>query len=202
MSPRAERIAQQGEQTRAAALDAAVELFGENGYRGTSLNQIAQLAGVVQSALHHHFGSKERLLRAALDAHYPASAHRPDMAAVASGRTEFVDEVLNSARHNVNNRRLVRFFSVMMGESLTADHPAHAFFVERYDRVREGFTEAIATAKGITDQTERARISLLVSTLLATSDGLQVQWVRDASVDLVGGIGVVAEMVRSQLRAL
>ncbi|MFJ8931531.1 TetR/AcrR family transcriptional regulator [Streptomyces sp. NPDC102364] len=202
MSPRALRIAQQGEETRAAAMDAAVELFGENGYHATSLKQIAQRAGVVQSALHHHFGSKPQLLLAVLEAHYPPFAHRPDMEAVAAGRSEFVDEVLAATRHNVEDRRLVRFFSVMTGESLTVDHPAHDFFVERYHSVRAGFVDAIATAKRVTDEADRARIALLVATLFAASDGLQMQWVRDPSVDLVGGVELTASWVQQQLNSL
>lgn len=202
MSPRALRIAQQGEETRAAAMNAAVELFGENGYHQTSLKQIAQRAGVVQSALHHHFGGKQQLLLAVLEAHYPPFAHRPDMEAVAEGRSEFVDEVLAATRRNAEDRRLVQFFSVMTGESLTGDHPAHEFFVERYSAVRAGFAEAIATAKGVTDQAGRSRIALLVTTLFAASDGLQMQWLRDPTVDLLGGVELTASWVQEQLNSL
>ncbi|QZQ53855.1 TetR/AcrR family transcriptional regulator [Curtobacterium sp. TC1] len=201
MSPRAESIAQQGELTRAAALDAAVELFGANGYRGTSLNQIARAAGVVQSALHHHFGSKEGLLAAALEAHYPTGQHRPDMAAIAAGETDFVDEMLRAVRHNVDDPVLVRFFSVMTGESLTEDHPAHAFFEERYRRVRHGFTEAILRARGVAGPSARGRIDRAVTVLVGTSDGLQMQWLRDPSVDLVGGVELVADLVRAEIAA-
>lgn len=49
-------------------LDAAVLLFGERGFRGTTLKDIATEAGVSQALIVHHYGSKERL-RAACDDH-------------------------------------------------------------------------------------------------------------------------------------
>lgn len=44
-----------------AILDAAVELFSENGYDGVSMRQIAEAAGVSKSNIYHHFASKDAL---------------------------------------------------------------------------------------------------------------------------------------------
>ncbi|MGW9111725.1 TetR/AcrR family transcriptional regulator [Microbacterium sp. NPDC055683] len=193
-------MAQRGEQTREAAVDAATVLFGEQGYRGTSLQQIAARAGVVQSALHHHFGSKEALLMAALDAHYRAvDGVRGDIDGAAAGRVDFVELMVDAVRENLDAPELVRFFSVAMGESLTAGHPAYDYFAKRYDRLRRGFTQAIMHAKGLDDDASRDAIETLVATLLAASDGLQMQWIRDPRVDLVGGFALIAEMVRGRL---
>ncbi|MGV2052395.1 TetR family transcriptional regulator [Agrobacterium sp. 22-209-1] len=200
--PRAQKHAEKGERTRLAILKSAVELFGEKGYRATSISQIAKRAGVVQSALHHHFGAKEMVLEEALKLHYPSSVSRPDMMSVAAGKTEFVDELMAAARRNIRDPELVRFFSVMTGESLTPEHPAHGFFVNRYDVAREGFTDAIAQAKGVRGEAGRAEISLLVSTLFAASDGLQMQWLRNPQVDFLGGLERVAAMVRDGLNSL
>ncbi|MEV0680900.1 helix-turn-helix domain-containing protein [Actinosynnema sp. NPDC050436] len=48
-------------------VDAAIELFGQQGYAATGVAAIATRAGVTPSAVIHHFGSKENLLRAVLD---------------------------------------------------------------------------------------------------------------------------------------
>lgn len=45
----------------------AVRLFAKKGYDGTSTKEICQEAGVNIAAIHYHFGSKERLLRAILE---------------------------------------------------------------------------------------------------------------------------------------
>jgi TetR/AcrR family transcriptional regulator, regulator of cefoperazone and chloramphenicol sensitivity len=57
---------------RARIRDAALELFGERGYRGTSIRDIARAAGVSPGLVQHHFGSKEGL-RQACDDHVLAT---------------------------------------------------------------------------------------------------------------------------------
>lgn len=56
-----------GEATRNQILDASEVLFGRDGYLGTSLRDIAQLAGVPMGLVHYHFGAKHRVLEAALE---------------------------------------------------------------------------------------------------------------------------------------
>ncbi|SCB36463.1 TetR/AcrR family transcriptional regulator [Rhizobium hainanense] len=200
--PRAIRMAQQGEQTRAAILDAAIELFGKAGFRSTSMSQIATRAGVVQSVLHHHFGSKDRLLLEALNRYYPASTERADMRAIAEGRVDFLDEMLRVTRLNADRPDLVRFFSAMSGEALTEGHPAQEFFVRRYEAVREGYVSAIAKSKGITRASDLKTINNLVTLLFAASDGLQMQWLRDPEIDYIGGIELTIGMIRQRMDAI
>ena len=52
--------------TRRLILDAAVDLLSERGARGTSMRALAAAVGLRESALYHHFPSKEALLREAL----------------------------------------------------------------------------------------------------------------------------------------
>jgi AcrR family transcriptional regulator len=47
---------------RARVLDAAVELFADHGYDGTSVAQVIARAGVAKGGFYHHFASKEALL--------------------------------------------------------------------------------------------------------------------------------------------
>jgi AcrR family transcriptional regulator len=47
---------------RARVLDAAVELFGHQGYERTSVAQVVAAAGVAKGGFYHHFASKEDLL--------------------------------------------------------------------------------------------------------------------------------------------
>jgi AcrR family transcriptional regulator len=47
---------------RARVLDAAVELFGQQGYERTSVAQVVAVAGVAKGGFYHHFASKEDLL--------------------------------------------------------------------------------------------------------------------------------------------
>ncbi|MBC9225532.1 TetR family transcriptional regulator [Aeromicrobium sp. 636] len=52
---------QQKERTRAALLDAALELSSEQGFAQTSLRQVAKRAGVVPAAFYRHFASMDEL---------------------------------------------------------------------------------------------------------------------------------------------
>ena len=54
--------------TRARIRDAALALFGANGYSATSVRSIADRAGVSAALVMHHFGSKANL-RSQCDAH-------------------------------------------------------------------------------------------------------------------------------------
>lgn len=52
---------------RERILAAAIRAFSEVGYAGASTGAIARDAGVTQPLVHHHFGSKDGLWRAAVD---------------------------------------------------------------------------------------------------------------------------------------
>jgi AcrR family transcriptional regulator len=56
-------------ETRARLLRAAADVFAAHGYDGTRVADIAAAAGVSNSALYAHFGSKAELLVASLRAH-------------------------------------------------------------------------------------------------------------------------------------
>jgi AcrR family transcriptional regulator len=53
-----------GDQTRRRIIDAAIELFGQRGFEGTSTRDIAKLADVNAPALQYYFDGKEGLYRA------------------------------------------------------------------------------------------------------------------------------------------
>ncbi len=52
--------------TRQKLLDAALEAFSENGYKGTSTRDIAARAGVHHPLITYHFSNKDRLWRSAV----------------------------------------------------------------------------------------------------------------------------------------
>lgn len=61
--------------TRARTRDAAIALFGRDGFAATSIRAIAHEAKVSPALVIHHFGSKD-LLRAACDTHVVASLNQ------------------------------------------------------------------------------------------------------------------------------
>ncbi len=86
-SLRAEQVAQ----TRAALVAAGRRLFGENGFRGTSVEDLAREARVTTGALYHHFPTKTALFEAVF-----VQAHMELMAAArdaAKGAENGLDEL-------------------------------------------------------------------------------------------------------------
>jgi AcrR family transcriptional regulator len=63
-----ESLLAKGEDRKHRILAVAERLLARNGWRNTSLAQIAKEAGVSPAGLLHHFESKEQLLNAVLDA--------------------------------------------------------------------------------------------------------------------------------------
>jgi AcrR family transcriptional regulator len=68
---------EKSERSRAVILEAALHLFSEQGYRGTSIREIAEAAGLSTGNLYHHFPDKETLFRTLLD-QYWADIESPD----------------------------------------------------------------------------------------------------------------------------
>ena len=58
---------------RERILDAALELFSQHGYAGTSVRQIAARVGLRPSSLYSHFDGKEAILSTLIDTYGPAS---------------------------------------------------------------------------------------------------------------------------------
>jgi AcrR family transcriptional regulator len=69
--------------TRQRILEAAIQLFSENGYTGATTRSIAAAAGVNEVTLFRHFGNKENLLREAINEYSPL----PDLERII--KTEF-----------------------------------------------------------------------------------------------------------------
>ncbi len=53
--------------TKEKILDAALSLFAENGYDGTSVEQIARIVGIKAPSLYKHYKGKEDILNALVD---------------------------------------------------------------------------------------------------------------------------------------
>jgi AcrR family transcriptional regulator len=68
---------ERSERSRAALLEAALTLFSSQGYRATSVRDIADKAGTSTGSVYHHFRDKEAIFQTLLD-HFWAASSRAD----------------------------------------------------------------------------------------------------------------------------
>jgi AcrR family transcriptional regulator len=172
-----------GDRSRAAILTSARRLFAARGYRGASMASVAAAADLTQPGLLHHFPSKEALLQALLEEHYHADGHRLN-GAFHGGDPSVVDALESLVEHNSRAMEAVRFFSVLVAESLAADHPGHEYFRARYRKVRSRLGASLRTEQEAGRVQVDTEPEVLAAIIIAVMDGLQTQWLLDPSVDM------------------
>lgn len=92
------------EKSRTAILEASLELFSSQGYRGTSIREIAETAGVSTGNVYHHFPDKETIFQTVLGQYWNAieSPDFPFNKALASGTfPDNLEELAVAARASV-----------------------------------------------------------------------------------------------------
>lgn len=170
-------------------LDAARSVFADRGYHGGSLREIAERAGLSEAGVLHHFPGKAALLEAVLA--------RGDE--VALGIVPFGDQsaeasirgLIELARWNASEAAGIELYCVLSAEATKPSHPAHDYFVRRYERVRRIFTDAFAelSERGLVRQGVSPEVA--ARSVMAVMDGLQLQWLLDRdSVDMADVIEV------------
>ncbi|HEX4624960.1 MAG TPA: TetR family transcriptional regulator [Solirubrobacteraceae bacterium] len=123
---------------RAALREAALTLFAERGYAGTSVRGVAAAAGVSPALLFHHYGSKEGL-REAVDAWLAAIV--ADAVAGAAQPTE----------------RFQRFAAVGRAHPAASDYVARVLG-EGGDAAAGLFDRMVATTRAELDELERGGV--------------------------------------------
>lgn len=93
-----DQLPRRGESTRAAIVEAAHELFVQQGYHGTSMRQIARQAGVALGGLYNHFASKEEVFQAVFLEYHPYHKVIP---AILQARDETIEQFSQEAIHRM-----------------------------------------------------------------------------------------------------
>jgi len=96
------------EQSRRQVLDAALSLFSHQGYRATTMREIADEAGVSTGNVYHHFEDKEQIFRTLLDEFWAITESKryPFTRALASGNfPDNLEQLGLAARDSVREFR-------------------------------------------------------------------------------------------------
>lgn len=109
-----------GQRTRQAILDAALDLFAEKGFFGTSLRDVASAVGVRESALYNYFAGKDALFDALLAAQQHSKAERLAPLAdapITDGRA-LLERLALSTLDDFVLPREQKFFRILMSDGI------------------------------------------------------------------------------------
>jgi AcrR family transcriptional regulator len=165
-------------------LKAALTTFGSKGYKNGPLTEIAEQVDMTHAGILHHFGSKDQLLLEVL-----SYRDKSDVAELENqhipGGIELFRHLITTAKLNMARPGIVQAYAVLSSEAVTDDHPARAYFENRYAVLRAEVGDAfrvVCEERGVTDL---GTIELGSAAVLAVMDGLQVQWLLNPdAVDL------------------
>ncbi|MGV9362087.1 TetR/AcrR family transcriptional regulator [Amycolatopsis sp. NPDC003731] len=168
-------------------ITAAAAAYGELGYHGSSLREIAKRVGISHAGLLYYFPTKEALLAAVLERRDADDSEREQLT-VPPG-LEVLRHFVALAEHNVRHPGIVDLYSRLAAEAVAPDHPAHEYFVRHYRAARDGVHESFEALAARGELRDGVEPGLAALTFIALMDGLQVQWLTvPGAVDLVGSL--------------
>jgi AcrR family transcriptional regulator len=168
---------------RGEILRTALDVIARNGYRRTSVRELADEVGLSQAGLLHYFASKEELFVELL-----RTRDEVDLAMTQQTGVTGIDALIAIVRHNAEVPGLVELYAVLSAEATEPSHPAHAFIGERYRMLRSALSDDIRDRQQRGEVADGLDAEQLAVAVIALTDGLQVQWLLDRNVDMAGTI--------------
>jgi len=168
-----------GEDRKQRILEVARRLLARNGWRNTTLAQIAGEAGVTPAGLLHHFESKEQLLHAVLDARdLDDDLHADRMGDLFGQISQVADRFARAPE-------LMGTFTVLLAENILPDAPLHDRMLARHRAATDIIADLIR--RGQADGRYRTDIDPAVKAIeiLAFVHGMETTWLLDPSIPLI-----------------
>ena len=182
-----------GEDRRQRILAVAERLLARNGWRNTSLAQIAKEAGVTTAGLLHHFESKEQLLNAVLD------ARDADDDAHADRSGDLVTELARVPERFERAPELVGTFIVLLVENIAPDAPLHDRLQKRYRDAAHIIRDNIVRGQRKGMYRTDLDAATKATEILAFINGMETLWLLDPSIPLTEVFKQYAESLARDL---
>src|SRR5271166_7076932 len=167
-----------GEDRKQRILQVAQRLLTRNGWRSTTLAQIAGEAGVTPAGLLHHFESKDQLLHAVLDARDLDDESHADRAG------DLISQIAQVADRFHRVPELVGTFTVLLVENILPDAPLHDRMLARHREAVDIVADLIRN--GQADGRYRTDLDPAIRAveILAFVHGMETTWLLDPSIPL------------------
>lgn len=182
--------------SREKIIQAATELFAQQGFRGAKMSSIAKAAELTEPGLLHHFPSKTHLLMGVLEERDRVDGERMRVLLEKNGN-HFVEAWTKLVEHNETVPGLVQLFTLLVAESISPDHPAHDFFIQRYQSKRKHMTQRITLAQEVGWVRSDIPAKTLTVLIFALMDGLQVQWLLEPEkIDMSAAFRTMMDLLK------
>ena len=175
---------------REEILTTALDVIARNGYRRTSVKELADAVGLSQAGLLHYFSSKEELFQEVL-----RKRDEVDSQGISDLSRISIDEYVRFIRHNADVPGLVQLYARLSNEATDPEHPAHAYFVERQRLIRAQFADLIRGRQEAGDAHASLDPDMTATLLVAVTDGLQTQWMLDPQIDMAEHIAYLWRLI-------
>lgn len=183
-----------GQRRRAEIVDAAMEVFAEQGFNNLSLRQIAKAIGVSHTLLRHHFGTKDALLQAVLTRREETEARWRDALFAEHGLLDALPMIME---HNATIPGLIQLDSLMRAEAVNPDHPAHEYVVGLARRFRAHLRADLAAEQAAGRLRADLDLDLTTTRLACLIEGVQSEWLLDRDLDMAAVIRSFAQELRA-----
>jgi AcrR family transcriptional regulator len=167
-----------GEDRKQRILAVAQRLLTRNGWRNTTLAQIAREAGVSSAGLLHHFESKEQLLHALLDVRDADDDSHADRAG------DLIAEITAVADRFYRAPQLVGTYSLLLAESIDPEAPLHDRLVARYEGAVDIITELIRQGQRAGRYRMDMDVTVKALQIIAFITGMETTWLLNPSIPL------------------
>lgn len=164
---------------RQEILAAALEAVAQHGCRRTFISEIAERVGLTQPGLMHYFRTREELYQEIIRAR-----DEHDRDTIASTRPG-VEGYFAVIEHNQLVPGLVQLYIEFAAEASHPEHPAHAFFRERYAYLRDALVRDVELARAAGEFGDGVDPTTAAELLISAADGLQLRWLGDRRIDMV-----------------
>ena len=155
--------------TKDKILDEALTLFSENGYDGTSVEQIAEKVGIKAPSLYKHFKGKEDILNAIIDnaeAHYEESfGSEKQIGRLPESKEQFVCATMEKISFTIHDPMIRKIRKFLVQEQFRSERLAAITTRHQLDGLQGMYTKIVRAMmkKGLFKEDDPALLAIEIT---------------------------------------
>ena len=160
--------------TKEKILDSALTLFSENGYNGTSVEQIAEMVGIKAPSLYKHFKGKEEILNTLVDVsdnYYDETfGSENHIGRIPDSMDEFVKDTMKRIRFTMYDPMILKMRKLVVQEQFRNERLAQTASKHQLHGIQRMYTrimkELMDQGKIVKDEPELMAMELTAPVVL------------------------------------